>query len=140
MIGDAGRSWAWFYCRCVLWGLATGAGAGAGFGALISGTSYLGPASAFPGAIAGAFYGGIFAIIPSLLAAAVVAQVLYERGSVGAIFSTVAVVINAAALIAIAAFREPEGLLLLLAADMGGVPVLWLARASITRAMADAPA
>ena len=138
MTVSAGRSWAWLYRRCVLWGIATGAGAGAGFGALVSGTSYLGPGSAFAGAIAGAFYGAIFAVIPSLLAGGVVAQILDERGNVRAVFTTVALVINAAVLIAIIAFGDLYGVLLLLGADLGGVPVLCRAGASITKGWAPA--
>jgi hypothetical protein len=139
----ADRSWAWIYWRCVLWGLATGAGAGAGFGALAAGTSYLGAASAFPGALAGAFYGAIFALIPTLLAGAAVAQFLWERQpnvNIGTVFAVVAVVINAAALIGIVLAGDAYGLLLLLACDAGGLPMLWWARASMTKRLTGTPA
>ncbi|MGI8983144.1 MAG: hypothetical protein ACR2HM_01200 [Acidimicrobiales bacterium] len=45
-------TWSWLYRRCLLWGLATGADAGAATGAFVSASPYLGPASAFSGAIA----------------------------------------------------------------------------------------
>lgn len=130
------RSWAWIYWRCVLWGLATGAGAGAGFGALVAGTSYLGPASAFPGALAGAFYGAIFALIPTLLVGGAVAQFLWERQSaanIGTAFAVVAGVINATALVAIVVTWTPYAVLALLAGDAGGLPILWWARSSMTK-------
>jgi hypothetical protein len=144
---SAGRSWAWIYWRCVPWGLATGAGAGAGFGALVAGTSYLGPASAFPGALAGAFYGAIFAVIPTLLAGGAVAQFLWERQSkadvrrdIGTVFGAVAFVINAAAVVAIALSWNPYAVLALLAGDAGGLPMLWWGRSSMVKAWVREPA
>lgn len=140
---SADRSWAWIYWRCVSWGLAVGAGAGAGFGALVSATSYLGPASAFPGALAGAFYGAIFALIPTLLVGAAVAQFLWERqpdANIGTVFAVVAGIINAAALTGIVLAGDAYGLLLLLAGDAGGLPVLWLARTCMTKRWLRTPA
>ena len=137
------RSWSWIYWRCVAWGLATGAGAGAGFGALVSGTSYLGPASAFPGALAGAFYGAIFALIPTLLVGAAVAQFLWERQSnanIGIAFAVVAGVINAAALIGIVLVGDAYGVLLLLAGDLGAIPMLWWGRSSMAKRWVREPA
>lgn len=144
VVMTAGRSFSWIYWRCLLWGLLTGAGAGAGFGALLAGTSYLGPASAFPGALAGALWGALFAIIPTLLIGVAVAQFLYERHSeatavedvrrdIGAAFAAVAILINAVALVGIVLTGGPLGVLLLLAGDLGAIPVLWWARASMTK-------
>lgn len=62
------------------------------------------------------------------------------RRDVGTAFAAVAGVVNAAALIAIVVTWTPYGMVPLLAGNLGGLPMLWWARASLTRRLVGAPA
>jgi hypothetical protein len=130
-------SWTWLYRRCVLWGLATGAGAGAGFGALVGAGYFETVGGAAVGALTGAVFAIPIALIPSLLGAAVVAEAIYRRQdlrrSLGVGFAAVAAVVNAAWLIGIALWGDAAGAAYLLAGDAGALPMLWWGWASITR-------
>lgn len=137
---------AWLYRECVVVGLATGAAAGAATGTF-EGAQF--------GVVAVGLIGGILgtlvALVPSLLGACAVTEVIRRRHPVAAstddvrrdldiVFATVAVAINAASLVAIVAYSDPGGLLFLAVGNAGALPVLWLGRASIVKAWAGAPA
>ena len=132
----------WLYVRCVLWGLATGAGAGAGLGAFLLG-DYLGTVGGVAsGALTGAVVGTLVALVPALIGAGIVTGAMHGSDdftrSLGVTFAAVAAVINAACLVGIAGWGDGEGLLALLAADAGALPVLWWGWTSISKAAARA--
>ena len=135
----AAQPWGWLFRRLVLWGVATGAGAGAAFAAFITIGSYLGPGAALPLALYGAVIGAIVALIPSLLGATIVTDAVRTRDDEGRVLATcfaiVAGVINAGLLVAILAYGDAYGLLVLLAGNAGGLPMLWWGHRRITRAM-----
>jgi hypothetical protein len=136
-------TWSWLYRRAVLWGLATGAGAGAGFGAFAGAGYFRTVGGAATGALGGAVFAIPVALIPSVVGAAAVTGATYRREdfrwSLGVAFATVAAVINAGWLLGIALWSDGTGVLALLATDAGALPVLWWGWRSITRSAARTP-
>jgi hypothetical protein len=142
------------YLRCLAWGIATGAGAGALTGAVMLSISGLGDgsvASLLGLSLGGAFYGILFgtlvAVIPSALGAGVVTAVIAWRHpsspeavqrDLSAIFVAVVGVLDAVLLVAL--FFGGKGLSsvvrsvpLIVVANAGVALMLWWARASIAR-------
>ena len=135
-------TWRWLYLRCVLWGLATGAGGGAAFG-LLGGADYFGTADgAAVGALTGAVYGVVVALIPSLLGAAIVTDAMGGRQdfrpALGIAFAIVAAGLDLCFLAGIALWSDGGGLLYLLVTNVGALPVLWWGWTSISKASARA--
>ena len=91
--------------------------------------------------------GVLIAIIPSLIGGAIVAEVIHGRHSEGSdadevqrhlriLFAVVAAVIDIGSLVATFTYGDAYGLLILLVGNASGLPVLWLAAWSISRAWA----
>ncbi|HWI04727.1 MAG TPA: hypothetical protein VNT52_13030 [Acidimicrobiales bacterium] len=135
----AARPWSWLFRRLVLWGLATGAGAGATVGALLGADAYRSAGGALTGAMTGAVLGVIVALIPSLLGATVVTDAVRTRDNESRVlavcFAIVAGVINVGSVTASLTYGDAYGLLILLAGNAGGLPMLWWGHRRITRAM-----
>ena len=136
-VSAAARPWSWLFRRLVLWGLATGAGAGAAVAALI--TVGLWGVGALAVGLYGAVVGAIVALIPTLLGATVVTDAVRTRDDESRVlatsFAVVAGAINAGSVVAVVTYGDAYGLLLLLAGDAGGLPMLWWGHRRITRAI-----
>ena len=142
--------------RSFLWGLAVGAAAGGAVGAVVGllaaldgGLQGSGFGLALVLAGYGAVLGSIVAVVPSLVGAAIVTELISTRhpdpvsedvvqGDLRLIFGVIIAVLNGGSLLAVAvASGRPSAIVgwlpFLLLIDAAAVPMLWRARRSIAR-------
>ena len=158
--GDRRRGRRRLYCRGLLWGLAVGAAAGGAVGALVGlraglddGSPAAGLGLGLVGAGYGVILGAVLAVLPSLVGAAILTEVISARHPDPAsedevrddfrlIFGAIIAVLHGGVLLALSVGGELSSIVawlpFLAAADGAAVPMLWRARRSLGRLWVEA--